>query len=66
MSVEDLEIEVACDEWLEISIDKTTIDQEQIALRFELEKDGKVLQILPGFGELPIDIQSDYSRNWFI
>ena len=65
-TLEDLEIEVACEDWLEVSINKTTIDKEQIALRFELEKDGKIIQILPGFGELTIDINSDYSHNWFI
>lgn len=62
----NLEVDVACEEWLEISIDKSKIDKDEISLRFEIEKDGIVVQTLPGFGELKIDLGSDYSRNWFI
>ncbi len=61
-----LEVDVACEDWLEVSIDKTKIDKDEISLRFEIEKDGIVIQTLPGFGELKIDLGSDYSRNWFI
>jgi len=66
MHVHDLQIEVACDDWLEISITKNSITEANLAFRFELEEDGKIIQILPGFGELTIDIQSDYSQDWFI
>ncbi len=62
----NLEVDVACEDWLEISIDKSKIDKDELSLRFEIEKDGIVIQTLPGFGELKIDLGSDYSRNWFI
>jgi len=62
----ELEVDVACGDWLEVSIDKTTIDIDEISIRFELEKGGSVVQTLPGFGELKIDLGSDYSQNWFI
>jgi len=62
----DLEVDVAYGDRLEIQIDKSTINQDEIAIRFELEKDGNIVQTLPGFGELKIDLNSDYSKNWFI
>jgi alpha-amylase/alpha-mannosidase (GH57 family) len=61
-----LEVGVACGNWLELSIDKTTIQNDEIFIRFELEQDESVIQTLPGFGELKIDLGNDYSRNWFI
>lgn len=62
----NLEVDVACQDWLEVSIDKSKIDKDEISLRFEIEKDGIVVQTLPGFGVLKIDLGSDYSQNWFI
>ena len=62
----NIEVDVACEDWLEVSIDKSKIDKDEISVRFEIEKDGVVVQTLPGFGELKIDLGSDYSRNWFI
>lgn len=61
-----LEVEVACGNWLELSVNKTTIQNDEIFIRFELEQDDSVIQTLPGFGELKIDLGNDYSRNWFI
>ncbi len=61
-----LEVDVACVDWLEIQIDKSKIDNDEIFIRFELEKDGNIVQTLPGFGALKIDLGSDYSENWFI
>jgi len=62
----DLKVDVVCDSLLEISIDKTRIDVNEISIRFELEKDKSVIQTLPSFGELKIDLGNDYSQNWFI
>jgi alpha-amylase/alpha-mannosidase (GH57 family) len=62
----ELEIFIACGDILEISINKSNIQEENISIKFELEKDGQIIQILPGFGELKIDLSNDYSRNWFI
>jgi alpha-amylase/alpha-mannosidase (GH57 family) len=65
-SLGGLEIEVVCAEWLEICIDKRTINEKEIAIRFEIMQDNRVIQTLPGFGELNIDLGNDYSQNWFI
>ncbi|MBU0632222.1 glycoside hydrolase [bacterium] len=62
----DLEVNVAYKNVLEMSIDKSKIDADDINIRFELEKDGMVVQTLPGFGELKIDLGNDYSHNWFV
>jgi alpha-amylase/alpha-mannosidase (GH57 family) len=65
-SLGGLDIEVVCAEWLEICIDKRTINEKEIAIRFEIMQDNRVIQTLPGFGELNIDLGNDYSQNWFI
>lgn len=62
----ELEIEVAFGTILEMSINKESIDIDAISIIFEIEQDKKVIQSLPGFGELKIDFSSDYSENWFV
>ena len=62
----DFEVNVACQDLLEISIDKSKMGKGDIKIRFELEKEGNVVQTLPGFGELKINLGNDYSHNWFV
>ena len=62
----NLEVDTACGDWFEIAVDKNKIDKDEISIRFELEKDGNIIQTLPGFGELKIDLSRDYSQNWFV
>lgn len=64
--IQGIEIESACSEWLEISLGKKRIKQKKIFLRFEIEDNSNSVQTLPSFGELEIDLQDDYSKNWFI
>lgn len=64
--IDNLKVSVACGDWFEIYIDRSKIFNDEISIRFELEKDGKVIQTLPGFGELKIDLGDDYSHNWFV
>jgi alpha-amylase/alpha-mannosidase (GH57 family) len=59
-------VEIAIDKCLEISIDKSSIDVNKLAFRFELVSDNIITQTLPGFGELEIDLDTDYSENWFV
>ena len=61
-----LAVVVACGDVMELSIEKGKIDVETIDIRFEIEKEGSIIQTLPGFGELKIDLHNDYSRNWFV
>lgn len=65
-SIGILDIEVAFEDVFEFSIDKKSIDSDSISIIFEIEQNGKIIQSLPGFGELKIDLGNDYSQNWFI
>jgi len=65
-SCDGIEIRSVCKNLLEISIDKRDIDVDEISLRFEVIKDSRVIQTLPGFGELKLDLGNDYAQNWFI
>ena len=58
-------VEVACRQWFEVRIDKTAIEADKVQFRFELSEGSSVVQTLPGFGELEIDLRTDYSENWF-
>jgi alpha-amylase/alpha-mannosidase (GH57 family) len=62
----EIEVEIASSSWFEIRIDKTSIKENKIQLRFEFSKGDVVVQTLPGFGELEIDLDTDYSENWFV
>jgi hypothetical protein len=61
-----IEVEVAFEDVFEISIDKKLIETDSISIIFEVEQNGKIIQSLPGFGELKIDLGDDYSKNWFV
>ncbi|WP_373070994.1 glycoside hydrolase [Sulfurimonas sp.] len=62
----DISVEIIAKNWLEIRIEKKHIGIEQVQMRFELLQDNVVIQTLPGFGELEINLQTDYSENWFV
>ncbi|MBU0720460.1 glycoside hydrolase [bacterium] len=62
----DISLKVACEEWLEIGVDKSTIQAQKVQFRFELYKKSIVVQSLPGFGELEIDLTTNYNENWFV
>ena len=62
----DVVYEAAYDTWLEARIEKAAIKEQKISLRFEVLKDGTVVQTLPGFGVLEIDIKCDFSERWFV
>ena len=42
------------------------IKDDQITLNFEIRKDNKIIQTLPGYGLLEIEINKEYTKNWFI
>ena len=61
-----IQVEVACDSWLEFSIDFGAVQGSKVQLRFEIERDGVIIQTLPGYGELEIDLDTTYAENWFV
>jgi len=65
-SSKKITLEIACDSWLELSLDFDSLEQNEIQLRFEIEKEGIIIQALPGYGELEIDLATTYAENWFI
>jgi len=60
-------ISIVIDKNIEIALCRTLFDTSQaISLNFEIEEQGKILQTLPGYGALDIDLEEDYSDNWFV
>jgi len=63
----DKTIAIAIDENIEIALCRTLFHREpSIALHFEIEEQGKILQALPSYGTLEINLEEDYTHNWFI
>jgi hypothetical protein len=57
----------ALDEILEIALDREIFpDESPLHLRLELGRGETLLQILPGAGELRIDLENRPSRCWFV
>lgn len=52
---------------IEIALPKTIFAKMQrVHLRFMIEQDGKIIQTLPGYGALEIELDEDYSTSWFV
>jgi hypothetical protein len=64
--ISNLEVDMACGDCFEMSIDKKGIDTDEISVIFEVIQNGRVIQTLPGFGELKMDLGNDYAQNWFV
>jgi len=53
--------------FIEFSIDrKLFISSSDIELHFEIRRENKIIQSLPSYGILEINLDTDYSKNWFI
>jgi hypothetical protein len=63
---DQIKLHVACDSWFELSLDLNALDVKNIQLRFEIEREGIIIQTLPGFGELGIELDASYAENWFV
>ncbi len=62
----DIVFDVAFEDWLEIKIEISSIQMQKLNARFELSSGDAVIQTLPSFGELEIDLENDFSDRWFI
>ncbi len=61
------DVKAAIDTIMEISIDKRSFTGARtLLLRIEIEIKKRVVQTLPGVYELCIDLDDDYSENWFV
>lgn len=61
-------VKAAIDSIMEIAISKTLLAKRggPLSLRIEIEREGEPLQTLPGICQLSIDLDDDYSANWFV
>ena len=66
MESKKIKLLIACDSWLEFSLDFNGVDIESVQFRFEIERDGIIIQTLPGFGELKVAMNTTYAENWFV
>ncbi|WP_457749787.1 glycoside hydrolase family 57 protein [Sulfurimonas sp.] len=64
--IDGVAIQSRCQDYLEFSINKKMLGHTEIFIRFELNDGIKTLQTLPSFGELQINLNDDYSQNWFV
>jgi len=57
----------AMDERLEISLSRDCFKgYREIHLRFEIVQGDRIVQTMPGFGALLIELDETYAKNWFI
>ena len=59
-------LEFSCGSWLEFSMDFDATEAKEVQIRFEIERDGIVIQTLPGYGELELELDTTYVENWFV
>lgn len=64
--MDEVKVYSVCSDLLELSIEKEKLDSKEVLIRFEIAQGEKVIQILPSFGELKIELDDDYSREWFV
>jgi len=63
----DCPVHFAIDDSIELALPISMLDgYTRIHLRFEFEHNNTILQTLPGYGALEIDIDEDYTKNWFV
>ena len=60
-------IHFAVDERIEFAIAKSRFsDYSSVHLRFEILNGTEIIQTMPGYGALFIDLEETYVQNWFI
>jgi len=60
-------IQFAINERIELAISKIhCVECSQIHLRFEILQEKKILQTMPGYGALAINLKETYAANWFV
>ncbi len=63
---EGITLILSCESWLEFSIDFDAVEAKEVQIRFELERGGIIIQTLPGYGELELELDTTYAENWFV
>jgi len=61
------DISLAIKNYIEFSLNINLFKNlSTIELHFEIERDDKIIQSLPSYGFLDIDLEADYRENWFV
>ena len=61
------DVKLVCAERIELSLAKSLCkSQSNVHLRFEILKESKIIQSMPGYGALLINTDEDYAANWFV
>ena len=64
---ENDKIQFAVDERIELAISKAHFkDYTTVHLRFEILNENEIIQTMPGYGALFIDLDETYAQNWFV
>jgi alpha-amylase/alpha-mannosidase (GH57 family) len=59
--------ELAIDERMELALSRVHFQAyDTVHLRFEIVQDNRIIQTMPGYGSLPINVNETYADNWFI
>jgi len=67
MPCEKDDIHFAVDERIELAISKAYFkDNTVVHLRFEILNENEIIQTMPGYGALFIDLDETYVQNWFV
>ena len=60
-------VKFAIDERIELELSKMNcVDCKQIHLRFEILQGKEIIQTMPGYGALAINLDEKYTANWFV
>ena len=63
----DRAVVAATGERIEVALSKRELPSVGVwRMRFELVNGGRVIQTLPGVGELSVDPREDYAQHWFV
>jgi alpha-amylase/alpha-mannosidase (GH57 family) len=63
----DKDTHIVIGERIEISLSRAYFENlSSVHLRFEILRDDQIVQTMPGFGSLLIDLDETYVENWFI
>lgn len=60
-------IKLAIKERIEVAVDRSYFKEHSVVhLRFEILHGNEIIQTMPGFGALEVDLDETYAENWFV
>jgi hypothetical protein len=66
-SHDDNGTQLAIDERVELALSREHFKENStVHLRFEIVQGEEIIQTMPGYGALFIDLDETYAKNWFV